>query len=40
MLVRHYALDAPEGFLIREWVHGFSLLELIKRRHELPAALS
>jgi hypothetical protein len=37
MLVRHYGLDAAEGVLVREWVHGFSLLELIKRRHELPA---
>ncbi|MGB8168445.1 MAG: hypothetical protein WCF18_13190 [Chthoniobacteraceae bacterium] len=37
MLVRYLALDAPEGILVREWVHGFSLLELIKRRRELPA---
>ncbi len=37
MLVRHYTLDVPEGILVREWVHGFSLLELIKRRRELPA---
>ncbi|HYR59686.1 MAG TPA: hypothetical protein VEO95_13690, partial [Chthoniobacteraceae bacterium] len=37
MLVRHYSLDVPDGILVREWVHGFSLLELIKRRHELPA---
>ena len=36
-LVRHYTLDAAEGILVREWVHGFSLLELIKRRRELPA---
>lgn len=36
-IVRHYALDAPEGILVREWIHGFSLLELIKRRRELPA---
>ena len=36
-LVRHYTLDAPEGILVREWVHGFSLLELLKRRRELPA---
>ncbi|MEA3207408.1 MAG: hypothetical protein QOE70_465 [Chthoniobacter sp.] len=37
-LVRHDTLRAEEGLLIREWVHGFSLLELLKRRHELPAA--
>lgn len=36
-LVRYHGLDAPEGLLVREWVHGFSLLELIKRRRELPA---
>ena len=36
-LVRHYTLDAPESILVREWVHGFSLLELLKRRRELPA---
>lgn len=40
MLVRHYKLDAAEGILVREWVHGFSLLELIKRRRELPADFS
>lgn len=36
-LIRHDTLDVAEGILVREWVHGFSLLDLIKRRHELPA---
>jgi hypothetical protein len=36
-LVRHDALDVTESILVREWVHGFSLLELLKRRRELPA---
>ncbi len=40
MLVRHYTLDAPENILVREWVHGFSLLEFLKRRRELPAAFA
>jgi hypothetical protein len=37
LLVRHYTLDAHTGILVREWIHGFSLLELIKHRRELRA---
>jgi hypothetical protein len=36
-LIRYDTFDASEGLLVREWVHGFSLLALLKRRHELPA---
>jgi hypothetical protein len=36
-LLRHYALDAPAGVLVREWIHGFSLLDLLRRRHALTA---
>lgn len=36
-LVRHHALDAVAGLHVREWVHGFSLLELLRRHRELPA---
>ncbi len=36
-LVRQHALNAAEGLLVREWVHGFSLLELLRRHRELPA---
>jgi len=36
-LVRILAIDGHEGVLVREWVHGFSLLDLIRRHRELPA---
>ena len=33
----YYELSLDEGYLVREWVHGFSLLELLRRRREIPA---
>lgn len=38
--VRLYQLDVYEGILVREWIHGFSLLDLIRRHRELPAAFA
>jgi hypothetical protein len=35
-LVRLYSFDAAAGLLVQEWVHGFSLLDLLRRRRELP----
>lgn len=37
-LLRIYHFDAPGGLLIQEWVHGISLLDLLRRRRELPVA--
>lgn len=36
-LLRHDALDATTGVQVREWIHGFSLLDLLRRRRELTA---
>ena len=36
-LLRHDSLDAASGVLVREWVHGISLLDLLRRRRELSA---
>ena len=36
-LLRHDALDAATGVQVREWIHGFSLLDLLRRRRELTA---
>lgn len=35
-LVRLYALDTEAGLLVQEWVQGISLLDLLRRRRELP----
>lgn len=40
LLVRHDGLNLVEGVLVREWVHGISLLDLLKRRRELPAVFA
>jgi hypothetical protein len=37
LLVRHDEFDTADGILVREWIHGFSLLDLLKRRREFPA---
>ena len=31
-VLRYYALSLDEGYLVREWVHGFSFLELLRKR--------
>jgi hypothetical protein len=36
-LLRHDSLDSSAGVHVREWVHGFSLLDLLRRRRELSA---
>ncbi len=36
-LLRHDFLDSATGVHVREWVHGFSLLDLLRRRRELSA---
>ena len=36
-LLRHDSLDSASGVQVREWVHGFSLLDLLRRRRELSA---
>ncbi len=36
-LLRHDSLDAATGVQVREWIHGFSLLDLLRRRRELTA---
>lgn len=36
-LLRHDALDPETGVHVREWIHGFSLLDLLRRRRELSA---
>ena len=35
-LVRFHSLSLDEGYLVREWVHGFSFLELLRKRREIP----
>lgn len=35
-VLRYYALSLDDGYLVREWVHGFSFLELLRKRRELP----
>ncbi len=35
--VRIHTLDIYESLLVREWIHGFSLLDLLRRQRELPA---
>lgn len=37
-LVRYEAFDPRRGMLVREWVHGIALIDLLKRRRELRAA--
>jgi serine/threonine protein kinase len=36
-IVRYYALGLEDGYLVREWMHGFSFVDLLRRRRELPA---
>jgi hypothetical protein len=36
-VVRHFTLALEDGYLVREWLHGFSLVDLLRRRRELPA---
>lgn len=36
-IVRFHTLALDEGYLAREWIHGFSLIDLLRRRRELPA---
>jgi len=36
-IVRFHHLSIEEGYLIREWIHGFGIVRLLRRRRELPA---
>jgi|GEM_PF-2030942 len=36
-LIRYDLLALDQGFLVREWIHGFPLIDLLRRRRELPA---
>ena len=36
-LLRHDSLDTASGVHVREWIHGLSLLDLLRRRRELTA---
>jgi pSer/pThr/pTyr-binding forkhead associated (FHA) protein len=36
-LLRYHALALDGGYLVREWAHGFCLVDLLRRRRELPA---
>jgi hypothetical protein len=36
-LLRYRSLAADDGYLIREWAHGFCLVDLLRKRRELPA---
>jgi hypothetical protein len=36
-LLRYHALAVDDGYLVREWVHGFCLVDLLRKRRELPA---
>ena len=36
-LLRHDSLDTASGVQVREWIHGLSLLDLLRRRRELTA---
>ncbi|MEQ1862678.1 MAG: hypothetical protein ABMA13_22385 [Chthoniobacteraceae bacterium] len=37
-IVRFHTLSLDQGYLAREWIHGFPLIDLLRRRRELPAA--
>ncbi len=37
-LAEYLLLEIDEGYLVREWMNGFSLLELLRRRRELSGA--
>ena len=37
-IIRFHALSVENGYLAREWIHGFSMIDLLRRRRELPAA--
>src|SRR5262245_45656344 len=36
-IIRFHTLALDDGYLIREWIHGFPLIDLLRRRRELPA---
>ncbi|HET6407363.1 MAG TPA: hypothetical protein VFG14_05735, partial [Chthoniobacteraceae bacterium] len=36
-IFRYHSLAAGDGYLVREWVHGFCLVDLLRKRRELPA---
>ncbi len=36
-IVRLYSAALDEGYLVREWIHGFPLIDLLRRRRELPS---
>lgn len=36
-ILRYRALAIDDGYLVREWAHGFCLVDLLRKRRELPA---
>jgi hypothetical protein len=36
-IVRFHYLSIEDGYLVREWIHGFGIVRLLRRRRELPA---
>lgn len=36
-VLRYHSVSMDEGYLVREWVHGFCVMDLLRRRRELPA---
>lgn len=36
-VIRFHGLWLDDGYLVREWMHGFSLLDLLRKRREVPA---
>lgn len=36
-IVRFHSLALDDNYLVREWIHGFSMIDLLRRRRELPA---
>jgi hypothetical protein len=36
-ILRYRALAMDDGYLVREWAHGFCLVDLLRKRRELPA---
>ncbi len=37
-IIRFHTLSLDENYLVREWVHGFPLIDLLRKRREIPAA--
>lgn len=36
-ILRYFDAALDDGYVVREWIHGFPLIDLLRRRRELPA---